>query len=329
MTSLASTLSSRSLSLTSSDRVFFILSRFTALFLLVLALSIVSPYFLTWNNISNILRQASMQFLMSAGLTIVVLTGGIDLSVGAVIGLSACLGASFIASGDLAFGIAAALAVGLACGLTNGIVVSYLRIPSFIATYGMLWIAFGLGYVFMKGEVIYGFDPSFRFIGSGFIGPIPALLVVALVVLLILHIVLQKTPFGRAIYAIGGNETAARLSGMPVQRRLMYIYGLSGLLSAVAGLVAIARTNAADAGLGEELLLPAIAAVSLGGTSLLGGVGGIVGTAVGALILSLIINGMNLLGVTTYWQAFVMGAIIIVCVVSDELVRRSSLASGR
>jgi ribose transport system permease protein len=129
---------------------------------------------------------------------------------------------------------------------------------------------------------------------------------------------------GRSLYAIGGNSNAARLSGMPVQRRVFYAYALSGLLAGFAGLVVIARTNAADAGLGEDLLLPAIAAVCLGGTSLLGGAGGIVGTAVGSLILALVVNGMNLLSVNTYWQAFVMGAIIIVSVLADEWVARRS-----
>jgi ribose transport system permease protein len=265
-----------------------------------------------------------VQFLMAAGLTLVVLTGGIDLSVGAVLGLAACLGASFLNSGEIALGIAAALAAGLACGAVNGIVVSYIRVPSFIATYGMLWIAHGIGYVFMKGEVIYGFPAAFRAIGAGFTGPIPTTIIVAALVLAALHLTLHRTVLGRSLYAIGGNANAARLSGMPVQRRVFYAYALSGLLAGFAGLVVIARTNAADAGLGEDLLLPAIAAVCLGGTSLLGGAGGIAGTAVGSLILALVVNGMNLLSVNTYWQAFVMGIIIIVSVLADECVARRS-----
>lgn len=303
-----------------TDRLFVVVSRLTALLVLLVVLSFVSEHFLTWNNLINVLRQAALTFLMASGLTLVVLTGGIDLSVGAVLGLSACLGAYFIADGQVAFGIAAALAAGLACGVVNGTLVAYIRVPAFIATYGMLWIAHGLGYVFMQGEVFYGFPDAFRFIGAGFVGPVSAPIVVALAVLLVLHVVLHHTRQGRAIYAIGGNRTAARLSGMPVQPRLVATYGLSGLLAAFAGLVVIARTNAADAGTGEELLLPVIAAVCLGGTSLLGGVGGIAGTAVGAVILALIINGLNLLGVNTFWQAFVTGAIIVVSVMADQLV---------
>lgn len=303
-----------------ADRLFVVFSRLTALLVLLVALSFVSEHFLTWNNLINVLRQAALTFLMAAGLTLVVLTGGIDLSVGAVLGLSACLGASLISQGHVLAGVAAALAAGLACGVVNGSLVAYVRVPAFIATYGMLWIAHGLGYVFMQGEVFYGFPGGFRAIGAGFLGPIPAPIIAMLAVLLVLHVMLHHTRQGRAIYAIGGNPVAARLSGMPVRPRLVATYGLSGLLAAFAGLVVIARTNAADAGTGEELLLPTIAAVCLGGTSLLGGVGGVAGTAVGAIILALTINGMNLLGVNTFWQAFVTGAIIIVSVLADQLV---------
>ncbi|MDP2295073.1 MAG: ABC transporter permease [Pseudolabrys sp.] len=302
-----------------TDGLFVIVSRIIALALLIIALTLASPYFLTWPNFINVLRQASLQFLMSAGLTIVILTGGIDLSIGAVLGLSACIAASMISEGYIVLGIAAGLAAGLACGLFNGVLVTAGRIPPFIATYGTLWIAFGLGYVFMKGEVIYGLPTEFRFIGAGFVWGIPVPVIVAAALLAALHFLLQKTILGRAIYAIGGNPDAARLSGMPVTPRMITIYGLSGLLSGFAALVAIARINAADSSLGEDLLLPAIAAVCVGGTSLFGGVGGIMGTAVGSIILALILNGINLLGVQTFWQNAVMGTIILLSVFVDQL----------
>lgn len=302
-----------------SDQLFVIVSRLIALALLVTTLSVLSEYFLTWSNLINVLRQASLQFMMSAGMTIVVLTAGIDLSVGAVLGLSACISASLISNGHVALGIGSALLAGTTCGVINGVIVTIARIPPFIATYGMLWIAFGLGYVFMKGEVIYGLPESFRFIGAGFVGFLPVPVIVAAVLLVVLHVLLHKTVLGRAIYAIGGNPDAARLSGMPVTRRLITVYGLSGLLAGFAALVVIARVNAADSGLGEDLLLPAIAAVCLGGTSLFGGVGGIMGTAAGSLILALIVNGMNLLGIQTFWQSGVMGAIILISVLVDQL----------
>ncbi|MEP6677661.1 MAG: ABC transporter permease [Betaproteobacteria bacterium] len=299
--------------------LYVVLSRVLAITVIVVVLALLSPQFLTWGNFSNVMRQASLQFLMAAGLTIVVLTGGIDLAIGAILGLAACLSAALMSQGHLAWGIVAALAVGLAAGGANGLLVTYGRIPAFIATYGMLWIAHGLGYVFMKGEVIYGLPESFRFIGAGFVWGIPVPVIVALALLIVLHVMLHGTVVGRAIYAIGGNPHAARLSGMPVRSRLIFVYALSGLLSGFAALVVIARVNAADSSLGEDLLLPAIATVCLGGTSLFGGTGGIVGTAIGALILALVVNGMNLLGVQTLWQSGVMGAIILVSVLADQV----------
>jgi ribose transport system permease protein len=302
-----------------ADRLFVIASRLVALMLLVTVLSILSPYFLTWGNFINVMRQAALQFLMAAGLTVVVLTGGIDLAVGAMLGLAACLSASLISQGHLALGMAAALLSGLGCGIVNGVLVTYGRIPSFIATYGMLWIAHGLGYVFMKGEVIYGLPEGFRFIGAGFLWGIPIPVLIAAALVIVLHVLLHTTVLGRAIYAIGSNPIAARLSGMPVNRYLIIVYALSGVLSGFAALVVIARVNAADSSLGEDLLLPAIAAVCLGGTSLFGGVGGIAGTAIGSIMLALIVNGLNLLGVQTFWQNAVMGGIILLSVLADQL----------
>jgi ribose transport system permease protein len=299
--------------------VFVVLSRMLAIVAIAVVLAILSPQFLSWGNFINVLRQASLQFMMAAGLTIVVLTGGIDLAIGAILGLAACLSASLLSQGHLVWGIVAALAAGAAAGSVSGMLVSFGRIPPFIATYGMLWIAHGLGYVFMQGEVIYGLPESFRVIGAGFVGSIPVPVIVAAALLLVLHVVLHGTVLGRAIYAIGGNPAAARLSGMPVRTRLVLVYALSGLLSGFAALVVIARINAADSSIGEDLLLPAIATVCLGGTSLFGGVGGIAGTAIGAVILALVVNGMNLLGVQTFWQNGVMGAIILVSVLADQV----------
>lgn len=302
-----------------TDRLFVVVSRLVALALLVAVLSYMSPYFLTWPNFSNILRQASLQFMISAGLTIVILTAGIDLSVGAVLGLAACIAASFMSEGHLVLGVSLALFAAMACGLANGMLVTFARIPPFIATYGMLWIAFGLGYVFMKGEVIYGLPSGFRVIGAGFVWGIPVPVIIAAIMLVGLHLLLHTTVLGRAIYAIGGNPVAARLSGMPVTKYLIIVYTLSGLLAGFAALVTIARINSADSGIGEDLLLPALAAVCLGGTSLFGGVGGVAGTAVGTIIMALIINGMNLLGVQSYWQATVTGSIILLAVIADQL----------
>jgi ribose transport system permease protein len=305
-----------------ADVMFVIFTRTAFLAALVVLLAVVSPHFLTTDNMVIVLRQAALQFLMAAGLTMVVLTGGIDLSVGAVLGLAACVGAGFIATGFVLTGILVALGAGLLCGLVNGALVAYVGIPAFIATYGMLWVAHGLGYVFMKGEVIHGFPAAFRTLGAGFLGSIPIPVLVAGIVLLALHVVLHLTRFGRALYAIGGNAVAAKLSGMPTKRYLVSVYALSGVLAAFAGLVVIARVNAADSGTGEELLLTAIAAVCLGGTSLFGGAGGVAGTAIGSLILALVVNGMNMLGIATFWQAFAMGVIVILAVFADVTFKR-------
>jgi ribose transport system permease protein len=305
-----------------AEVMFVVFTRTAFLAALIVLLAIVSPHFLTTDNMVIVLRQAALQFLMAAGLTMVVLTGGIDLSVGAVLGLGACLGAGFIAGGSVLLGVAAALGAGLACGLVNGALVAYVGIPAFIATYGMLWVAHGLGYVFMKGEVIHGFPAAFRTLGAGFLGWIPIPVLVAGILLLALHVVLHLTRFGRALYAIGGNAVAAKLSGMPTRRYLVGVYALSGVLAAFAGLVVIARVNAADSGTGEELLLTAIAAVCLGGTSLFGGAGGVAGTAIGSLILALVVNGMNMLSIATFWQAFAMGVIVILAVFADVTFKR-------
>jgi len=305
-----------------AEVAFVVFTRTAFVAALVTLLALASPHFLTTDNMVIVLRQAALQFLMAAGLTLVVLTGGIDLSIGAVLGLAACLGAGFIAQGMVVTGILLALGAGLACGLVNGALVAYVGIPAFIATYGMLWVAHGLGYVFMKGEVIHGFPADFRTLGAGFAGSIPVPVLIGAALLLVLHVVLHLTRFGRALYAIGGNALAARLTGVPVKRHLVTVYALSGVLAAFAGLVVIARVNAADSGTGEELLLTAIAAVCLGGTSLLGGAGGIVGTAIGSLILALVVNGMNMLSIATFWQAFAMGVIVILAVLADVSFKR-------
>ena len=305
-----------------AEVAFVVLTRLAFLAALITLLAVVSPHFLTTDNMVIVLRQAALQFLMAAGLTLVVLTGGIDLSVGAVLGLAACVGAGFLAKGFLLTGILVALGAGLACGLINGALVAYVGIPSFIATYGMLWVAHGLGYVFMKGEVIHGFPAGFRALGAGFVGGIPVPVLVGAALLIVLHVVLHLTRFGRALYAIGGNAVASRLIGISVGKNLVAVYALSGVLAAFAGLVVIARVNAADSGTGEELLLTAIAAVCLGGTSLFGGAGGIVGTAIGSLILALVVNGMNMLSIATFWQAFAMGVIVILAVFADVTFKR-------
>jgi len=300
-----------------------VLYRLAGAGLICLVLSIAAENFLAVNNLLNVLRQASLLFFLSSGLTLVVLTGGLDLSVGANIGLSACLAAAVIkATGSPVLGTLTGLGVGTAVGLANGLMVTALRIPPFIATYGMLWVLSGLTYYYMAGDTIHGFPPGFRQIGSGYFLGIPIPVYLMLVFLAIGVLFAQRTTYGQQIYAIGANPVAARLSGIPVSRRLILVYTVSGAMAGLASLIFLARANAASADLGEFLTLQAIAAVLIGGTSLFGGVGTVFGTFVGALILTLVLNGMNLLSVHANWQPLVTGVIVVLAVWLDMKTRR-------
>ncbi len=295
-----------------------VLLRLAAVLVIGLALSVLSSAFLNAVNLVNVLRQAALLFFMSSGLTLVVITAGLDLSVGATIGLAACLAGTAIKStGDPWVGVAAALAVGAAVGLLNGMMVALLRIPSFIATYGMLWVLQGLTYTFMAGSTVYGFPRGFRQLGNGYLLGIPIPVLVMAGLLLVGTLFAQRSVWGQQITMIGANPTAARLSGVPVKRRLILVYTLSGLAAGFAALVFLARLDSAEADIGGALTLPAIAAVLIGGTSLFGGVGTLTGTFVGTLLLTLVLNGMNLLHVEGNWQPLVTGLIIIATVWLD------------
>ena len=292
--------------------------RLLAVALLCIALSLASDAFATQANIMNVLRQASLLFFMASGLMLVVLTAGLDLSVGANIGLSACVAGTVMkATGEPAYAVAAALGIGALVGWLNGVLVAVLRIPSFIATYGMLWILHGLTYAYMAGSTVYGFPRGFRQFGNGFFLGVPIPVLVMAASLITLALFTGRTIWGQQIYAIGANPVAARLSGMPVRRRLILVYTLSGLTAGLAALVFLARLNSAEADIGGSLTLPAIAAVLIGGTSLFGGVGTLFGTFVGTLLLTLVLNGMNLLQIDSRWQPLVTGVIIVAAVWID------------
>ncbi|WP_342050061.1 MULTISPECIES: ABC transporter permease [unclassified Cupriavidus] len=299
--------------------------RLAALGVLCALLAVASDAFLTTGNLINVLRQASLLFLLASGLTLVILTGGLDLSVGANVAMSACLAASVIkGTGSPLLGVAVGLGCGTLIGLANGLLVAKLRIPPFIANYGMLWVLHGLTYWFMAGETIHGFPPEFRAIGSGYLWGVPIPVFLMLAFLFVGIAVAQKTTFGQEIYAIGANPVAARLSGVPVSRRLILVYVISGAMAGLASLVFLARLNSAEGDIGEALTLPAIAAVLIGGTSLFGGVGRVSGTLIGAIILTLVLNGMNLLTISANWQPLVTGVIVVLAVFFDTLSRRRS-----
>lgn len=304
-----------------------VVQRLLAVLVLCIALSLLSGAFLTVGNLVNVLRQAALIFLLASGLTLVILTAGLDLSIGANVGLSACLAGSVIqASGSPLLGVAVGLASGCMIGLGNGLLVTVLRLPPFIATYGMLWVVHGLTYWFMAGATIHGFPPAFRALGSGYFLSVPIPVYLMFVFLAIGIGFARYTTWGQEIYAIGANPVAARLSGIPVNRRLVLVYTVSGAMAGLASLIFLARLNSAEGDIGEPLTLPAIAAVLIGGTSLFGGVGTVSGTLVGALILTLVLNGMNLLAIDANWQPLVTGVIVILAVSLDVLTHRGGSA---
>ncbi len=311
-----------------SENLISVSYRLLAVFIICVVLSFASEAFLTTNNLLNVLRQASLLFFMASGLTLVILTANIDLSIGATVGLSACVAATVIkATGSPWIGAAVGIGIGALVGLANGVLVTKLRIPSFIATYGMLWVAHGATYYYMGGQSVYGFPAEFRALGSGyFLGiPIPIYLMVAF--LLLGNLFLNRTTFGQQIYAVGANAVAARLSGVPVKRRLILVFVTSGAMAGLASIIFLARLNSAEGDIGEALTLPAIAAVVIGGTSLFGGVGSLFGTLVGCLILTLVLNGMNLMNVNANWQPLVTGFIVILAVWLDMKTRSRTNAA--
>jgi ribose transport system permease protein len=310
-----------------SQEVVQVIYRLLAAGLLCLVLALLSDSFFSVNNLLNVLRQASLLFFLASGVTLVILTAGLDLSVGANIGLSACIAATVIkTTGSPVLGAFAGLGVGSMIGIANGLMVTQLRIPSFIATYGMLWVLHGVTYYYMAGETIHGFPAGFRQIGSGYFLGVPVPVYLTLVFLAVGTFFAQRTVWGQQIYAIGANPVAARLSGVPVNRRLILVYTVSGAMAGVASIVFLARLNSVEGDIGESLILPAIAAVLIGGTSLFGGSGTVFGTFVGALILTLVLNGMNLLEVNANWQPLVTGVIVILAVWLDMYGRKRAQA---
>jgi ribose transport system permease protein len=298
-------------------------ARLAGVVLLGLTLAALSDVFFTANNLLNVLRQASLTFLVGSGVTLVILAAGLDLSIGANVGLSACVAAAVMkATGSMALGVAAGLACGTTIGIMNGLMVTLLRLPPFIATYGMLWMLHGATYWYMSGQTIYGFPQGFRAIGSGYWLGIPTPVYLMVVCLAVGSVFVRYTTYGHEIYAIGANAEAARLSGVPVRARLNLVYTLSGAMAGLAALVYLARLNSAEADIGEPLMLPAIAAVLVGGTSLFGGVGGLSGTLIGAVLLTLVLNGMNLLNIHSNWQPLVTGVIVLLAAGIDTVTRR-------
>ncbi|MBS3933715.1 MAG: ribose ABC transporter permease [Truepera sp.] len=294
-----------------------------ALLLLVGAMSLLSERFLTPSNIINVLRQISINAIIACGMTVVIIGRGIDLSVGSLLAFTGVLGAGLAVSGINPYlAIGAALGVGLVLGAFNGAFVAYTRIAPFIVTLAGLTIFRGMALAYTDGRPITGLPPVFFTLGNGLLLGIPVPIWIMAAFILLTHFILRYTALGRAIYAIGGNEEAARLSGIPVPRVQLFCFAFSGLATALAAMVLTGRLNSAQPSAGVMFELDAIAAVVVGGTSLFGGRGGVFGTLVGALIIGVINNGMNLLGVPSFYQQIVKGGVILAALLIDRLLAR-------
>lgn len=311
------------------------------LIFMIIAMSFASDSFLSTHNILNILLQVSVICIIAVGMTYVILTGGIDLSVGAIVALSAvCLGI-FVHKGMAYLGenpsesavifmvvlsIFGALLVGALCGYVNGFIIVYCKVTPFITTLGMMGIARGLALTLSDGKTIYNFPDALRFFGNGKIPltesfSLPVPVIIALIVVAVSYYVLTQTVFGRQVYALGGNREAVRLSGINVNKLEVKTYAINGLLAAVGAVILVGRLNAAQPIAGTGYELDAIAATVIGGTSLIGGVGSVFSTAIGALIMGVLQNGLTLLNVTSYLQRLIIGLVIILAVFLDQIRR--------
>ena len=289
---------------------------------LCLLLWILTPHFLTVSNLLNVLEQTSINAVIAVGMTVVILSAGIDLSVGSVLALSGVVMATLLQQGwGTLPAIATGLAIGFGFGALNGVAIAWGRLPPFIATLGMMSIARGCALLFTEGRPVSGFDTGFRSIATARLLGIPAPVVITAAVYVAARFVLTSTRFGRYVYAMGGNEEATRLSGVNVRLHKTLVYGVSGLTSAVAAVLLTARLNSAQPIAGIMYELDAIAATVIGGTSLSGGEGGVGGTLIGALIMGVLRNGLNLLGVSSFLQQVVIGLVIVFAVLLDTLLK--------
>ncbi|MDX5630274.1 MULTISPECIES: ABC transporter permease [unclassified Brenneria] len=292
------------------------------LMIIIVTFSLLSPVFLTVPNLLNILQQSSINAIIALGMTLVIISGGIDLSVGPTAALSAVLGATLMVAGvPVPLAVMATLGVGALCGVFSGTLVAYAGLQPFIVTLGGLSLFRAMALIFTGGNPIFGIPTEFRdFINSELLG-IPAPIVIVIVIALILWVLMNKTPLGEYILAVGGNEEAARVAGVPVKKTKVTVFVISGLLASLASLILIGRLGAAEPTLGNLWELDAIAAAAIGGASLMGGKGSIIGTIVGAIILGSLRNGLTLLNIQAFYQLLATGLIIIIAMLIDRATR--------
>jgi len=307
------------------------------LLLIVVVLSVLEPGFRTERNMWNVIRQVSFIGILAVGMTFVIMTAGIDLSVGSMLAFTGIVCASaakgargLIAGGTkddggihVVYAVLAAVGLGILIGLIHGFLIGYLEIPAFIVTLGGLGVWRGATLVWSNGQPISSFSSDFTFWGKGYVFdkvPVPVVIFLAFVV--VAHIVLKYTKYGRWIYALGGNPEAARLSGLNARALTMSVYVISGFCAGVAAFLLTSRLNSAEQVAGQSYELQAIAAVVIGGTSLFGGEGGVLGTLIGALLIGVLNNGLVIMGVDSYYQPIVVGAIIVFSVYLDQFIKR-------
>lgn len=295
-----------------------------ALFVLCAFLAVnpgTSGMFLTQQNVFNVLRQISSNLFLACGMTMVIILGGIDLSVGAIIALSGCIAAGCVSRYGIPIWVAIliGLFVGLFIGMCNGLVISKTTIPPFIVTLATLNIAKGLAYVYTGGSPVRVVSKSWQFLGAGYIGMFPVPVVILIVVLIVTAIIMNHTKMGRHIYGVGGNVQAAKFSGIQVAKVKFFVHAFSGLMAGLAGVVLASRMYSGQPTAGDGAEMDAIAAVVVGGTSMSGGTGTLGGTMIGALIIGVLNNGLNLLNVNSFWQYVVKGTVILLAVYVDFL----------
>jgi ribose transport system permease protein len=295
---------------------------FFTLLALFIILAIASPNFLTSTNLSSVIRQTAVINIMALGMTVIIIAGGIDLSVGSILALAGLLGAMTMEKYGIGWGIAAGMLVGMLCGFANGLMITSLRISPFIVTLGTMGIYRGFALIISKGLPVHEIPPSFSFLGEGTLLGVPFVLWILLLCAVVTHIVLEHTRHGRYAFSIGSNPDAAFYAGVPVRFHTIVVYAGAGLLTGLAGMIEVSRLMTGQPTGGQGYELTAIAAVVIGGGSLRGGEGSVLGTLVGAFIMGLLANGSDLLGTNPYWQQVIIGAVIILAVAFDELRKR-------
>ena len=293
-----------------------------ALIILMAVITIINSNFLTANNLLNLLLQVTSNALIAFGMTFVILTGGIDLSVGSILALSSALTAGLLGSGmPVTLAILISLILGCILGMMNGLLISYGKLAPFIVTLATMTIFRGATLVYTNGNPITkGLSDTFlfQFLGQGYIVGIPFPVIIMFIVFIVLYVLLHKTAFGKSVYAIGGNEKAAYISGVKLNKVKIIIYSISGIMASISGLIITSRLSSAQPTAGASYEMDAIAAVVLGGTSLSGGKGHILGTLIGALIIGVLNNGLNIIGVSAFWQQVVKGVVILIAVLIDR-----------